>query len=195
MRWLRTGTFGTLAIMVLVATTCGRVGREPSAGGDNPVATSHIDQQAVGIYTEVIERMAGTEPRYDEIAVYERPCQTNEEAVPDHEGLTELRMSERCGPPLTTEEQAAILDRLEHLPRLRFVGDWDREMDRIFEGTGAGSGVDVVIRFAAAQPEGDRVEIYAEAFCGGLCGHGMTLVVDRTTGHWTVTGTTGEWIS
>jgi hypothetical protein len=66
-----------------------------------------------------------------------------------------------------------------------------RSRIRIFEATGAGTGPDMLIRFGRIPGEGDSLEIPASAYCGGRCGHWMTLVVRDIDGAWKVTGTTG----
>jgi hypothetical protein len=76
-----------------------------------------------------------------------------------------------------------------------FVADAKAIQDRIFEATGAGIGPDMLIRFGRISEEAGRLEIPASAFCGGLCGRWMTLVVQDADGAWKVTSTTAPWPS
>lgn len=95
-----------------------------------------------------------------------------------------------CHAPLTAEEQAALLEALADLPPLEFVSEPGRIQERIFAASGEAAGA-ALIRFGPIVGDGDRVEVEASAFCGALCGHWMTLVLERSGGEWEVTGTTG----
>jgi hypothetical protein len=80
------------------------------------------------------------------------------------------------------------LDELADLPNVRFVKNADAVTRRIFKGRIEGAGL---IEVGPIEGSGDRVEVPGQAYCGGLCGHWMTLVVERRAGGWSVTGTTG----
>ena len=183
---VRSGHIALSALAGLMLAACGGVGK-PGAGGP-----STPDQRTVGIYSAVIRYLAGTESFYDHIYVQDRPCQAEPRPVPGHEDMTEDTLTDECGPPLTEQEQRAILDRLGDLPKLEFVSDADAVQDRIFDATGAGTGDDVLIRYGRIDDQdGDRLEIPGSAYCGGVCGHWMTLIVERRGEGWAVTGTTG----
>ena len=93
-----------------------------------------------------------------------------------------------CAERLSEAEQAALLEALSDLPGVAFVDDADRVTRRIFAGDLPGAGLIAVGPIAG---DGDRVEVPGEAYCGGLCGHWMTLVIEHVDAGWTVTGTTG----
>jgi hypothetical protein len=85
-------------------------------------------------------------------------------------------------------EQTALLTALADLPHVSFVHDVDRITQRIFDGKLQGAGL---LAVGPLDGDGDRVEVPGEAYCGGLCGHSMTVVVERRPEGWAVSGTTG----
>jgi hypothetical protein len=48
-----------------------------------------------------------------------------------------------------------------------------------------------LVRLGPIRGNRSRVEVPASAYCGSLCGHWMTLVIERTEAGWEATGTTG----
>jgi hypothetical protein len=152
-------------------------GNAPGRGASGP------DPRMVAIYVIAIRYMAETETFYHRIAIDARPCA----------GVSRAQDPEKdeCDPPLGEDEQSAILARLDGDSSFRFVSDPEPVAKAIFERTGAGTGEDALLRFGPIRGDGDRVEVEASAYCGGLCGHWMTLVLERGSGGWEVTGTTG----
>jgi hypothetical protein len=166
-----------IALVAGAALLIGACGKAASPGSEG------VNEREVAIYAAVIREMAGTEEFYRQIFVYERPC--------PGAGDPERSSSDDCARPLSGEEQAAILERLKDLPPVEFVSDAKPIQDRIFNATEEGTEGDVLIRFGPAPDGENRVEVPASAYCGGLCGHWMTLVVQREDEGWKVTGTTG----
>ena len=93
-----------------------------------------------------------------------------------------------CTDRFSDAEQTALLDALADLPGIAFVHDAVRVSKQIFDGKLQGAGLLAVAPIAG---DGDRVEVPGEAYCGGLCGHWMTLVVESRPEGWVVSGTTG----
>lgn len=88
----------------------------------------------------------------------------------------------------TEAEQAAILSELADVANARFVGDAKQVENRIFEGELQGAGL---LTVGEIDGDDDRVEVGGRSYCGGLCAHWMTLVLERGPDGWSVTGTTG----
>jgi hypothetical protein len=174
-------------VLALVSLACGRVAepagdRESSADEATEAPVDRVDERTVAIYEAVIRYMNGTETWYDHLFVHDRPCEGVFEAGAKNLGP--------CEAPLTAGEQAALLEALADLPPLEFVSDPDPIVDRIFEASGDSVG-DAVIRFGPIESDGEQVEVEASAYCGGLCGHWITLGVERSGSEWEVTGHTG----
>jgi hypothetical protein len=174
-----------VVVAAFAVAACSRLPPEAPAGEPS------IDGRAIDVYAAVITYMAGTEPSGGRVYVQNRPCDSERVPIEDHEGEFTWELRDKCGSPFSEEEQQALRDLLGELRDVEFVSDWKAVQDRIFEATGAGTGSDLLIRFARAPAEGDRLEIPASAYCGGLCAHWMTLVVEQVAGAWKVTGTTG----
>jgi hypothetical protein len=55
---------------------------------------------------------------------------------------------------------------------------------------------DALVRLGPIDGDGDRVQVETSFVCGGLCGSGSKVVVERTGDDWEVTGSTGGgWIA
>ena len=198
----RRGALSAITVLALVA--CGGVGNGPSGpeAGEEPESGSTrlsptapretVDQREIGIYAAAIEAMAATEP-YDRLFVHDRPCRARDVPVKDHEDVTNSELTEACEEAFSNAERDALLADLKDLPPIRFVDDPQPVIERIFQGEGSEEprSFDGVIQFAVPRGHGDRVEVFASAYCGGLCGHWMTLVIERTAQGWQATGTTG----
>lgn len=108
-------------------------------------------------------------------------------------GLGEIGPSEKI--PQAT--QAAIADGLADLPaEITWVESWNDVP--IEENSGAvRDGDGVIVTLGNIHPtEASAVEVPSGLYCGGLCGTGMTYVVERQGEAWVVTGITGPvWIS
>ncbi len=161
------------AVLLALLLSCGRLTTGGSAAGPSPV-----DARRIGIYEAAVRGMVATESWYDPIFIDEWIC----------EGAGDPAGQEMCTERFGEAEQGALLEALADLPSVRLVADADRIVDRIFGGEVEGG---ALIRVGPISGDGDRVEVPASAYCGGLCGHWMTLVVERSGDTWEVTGTTG----
>jgi hypothetical protein len=165
----------SLAVLLLACGGLQEPGPEGPGAGADP---DPVDTRTVGVYEAVIREMVGLEGWFTRVYLYERPCP----GAGDPTGAPAP-----CNEPLPDAEQAALLEALHDLPRVEFVSDPEPVQDAIFDGPAGGA----LIRFGPIDGAGDRVEVSASAFCGGLCGHWMTLVVEGSGSEWRVTGTTG----
>lgn len=171
-----------LALFVLVAlatVSSGGLRSDGPGSGGGPAQSPEADPDRVQIYSSAFRELAATEGWFDPVLLDERIC-TDSGVSGDAD--------ETCREAFTEAEQAAILSELADLPNVRFVTDAERITDRIFEGDLQGAGL---LSVGEIDGDGDRVEVGGSAYCGGLCGHWMTLVVERGNNGWAVTGTTG----
>jgi hypothetical protein len=178
----------TLLVVALASIALSGCAGNSTAGPDGEPSQ---DTRTVDVYAAVITYMAGTEGFNGRIYVQEGPCDAERKPIEDHEGDFMWELKDRCGPPFSEAEQQAIKDRVRDLGPIEFVADAKAIQDRIFEATVVATRPDMLIRFGRIPEEGDRLEIPASAYCGGRCGHWMTLVVQDVDGAWKVTGTTG----
>jgi hypothetical protein len=172
-----------LAFLVLVglaAVSCGGLRDDGPGSGGGPTEPPEPDPDRVEIYSTAFRELAATEGWFDPVLLDARIC-------PDA-GDVGAEAEQPCREAFTEAEQAAILSELADLPNVRFVADAERITERIFEGGLQGAGL---LSVAEIDGDGDRVEVGGSAYCGGLCGHWMTLVVERGADGWAVTGTTG----
>jgi len=170
-----------LVLVALSAVSCGGLRNDGPGSGGGPTQPPEPDPDRVEIYSEAFRELAATEGWFDPVLLDERICPDSGDVGGDAE-------QRPCHDTFTEAEQAAILSELADLPNVRFVADAERISERIFEGTLQGAGL---LSVAEIDGDGDRVEVGASAYCGGLCGHWMTLVVERGAAGWAVTGTTG----
>jgi hypothetical protein len=91
----------------------------------------------------------------------------------------------------------AIVEHLADLPaEIDWVESWD-DVPLEEEGGAVRGGDGVIVTLGNIHSTGeDIVEVPSGLYCGGLCGTGMTYVVERQGDTWMVTGITGPvWIS
>jgi hypothetical protein len=108
-------------------------------------------------------------------------------------GLGEVEPSETIPPAA----QAAITDLLADLPaEITWIESWD-DAPIEEEGGAVRAGDGVIVTLGNIHPtDEDTVEVPSGLYCGGLCGTGMTYVVEREGDAWVVMGVTGPvWIS
>lgn len=169
-----------LVLVGLAAVSCGRLQDDGPGSGGGPEETNQPDPTRVEIYASAFRALAETEGWFDPIFLDERVC--------PQAGDVGGGEPEPCREAFTEAEQAAILSELADLSNVRFVSDAKRVEDRIFEGELQGAGL---LTVGEIDGDGDRVEVSGRSYCGGLCAHWMTLVLERGADGWSVTGTTG----
>ena len=176
-------TIASLGLVLLAAACTGPApaasGPAPSGGSPSQGASSP-DARRIGIYAAAFRALAETERWFDPILLDERICPRVADPMAETGGA--------CRERFTEEEQAAILERLADLGTVRFVPDGEGAMRRIFRGDLRGAGL---LTVGPIEGDGSRVEVAGRAYCGVLCAHWMTWVVERTPAGWEVTGTTG----
>jgi hypothetical protein len=163
------------------------------AGEDTPPENAAGEADAAAIYAAVVRQL------YEVDNSFEQPpnwpylyilSETDDSIT----GLGEVGPSESIPPAA----QAAIAEQLADLPaEIIWAQSWDdvpieEEGGAVREGDGA------IITLGNIHPtdEADRVEVPSGLYCGGLCGTGMTYIVERQGDTWVVTGVTGPvWIS
>lgn len=90
--------------------------------------------------------------------------------------------------PMSDELKTALLGRY---PDARFVRDPSRMQSKWIESNGTAQAGRIIYRFGPVRGSGDRVEVPASYWCGGLCAYATTLVIEQVDGRWKVTGTVG----
>lgn len=172
-------TLPLLTVLAIVAVGCGRLAsdgpKNGAAAGGEP-----IDQRKIDVYEASIRSLADTEGWFDPVLIDDRICV----GTGDPMGET----ADPCAERFSDAEQTALLAALADLPGVAFVHDADRVTQRIFDGKLHGAGL---LAVGPLDGDGDRVEVSGQAYCGGLCGHWMTLVVELGPQGWAVSGTTG----
>jgi hypothetical protein len=171
--------YAVIVLVALAAASCGGLGTDGPGSGGGPTGPS-VDRDRVEIYASAFRALAETEGWFDPIFLDERICPSAGDVMSETD--------EPCHETFTDAEKAAVLAELDDLANVRFVSDAERVQDRIFEGRLEGAGL---LTVGEIDGDGDRVEVSGSAYCGGLCGHWMTLVVERGAEGWTVSGTTG----
>lgn len=170
-----------LVLLALAVVSCGRLRDDgPASGGGQP-GLEEPDATRVEIYASAFRALAETEGWFDPVLLDERIC-------PDAGDVGGSGQPAPCTETFTDAEQAAILSELADVGDARFVADAKQVEDRIFEGELQGTGL---LTVGEIDGDGDRVEVGGRSYCGGVCAHFMTLVLERTADGWTVTGTTG----
>jgi hypothetical protein len=165
--------------LAIVATGCGRPASDGS--GNGPAAgNTPIDQRKIDVYEAAIRSLSGTEGWFDPVLIDDRICAGTGDPMSE--------TTDPCTERFLDAEQTALLTALADLPHVAFVHDAARVTQRIFDEKLQGAGL---LAVGPLDGDGDRVEVPGEAYCGGLCGHWMTLVVERGPDGWAVSGTTG----
>jgi hypothetical protein len=170
-----------LVLIGVTAVSCGRLQDDGPTSGGGPAESPQPDPDRVEIYASAFRALAETEGWFDPILLDERIC-------PEAGDVGGGGEPDPCIEAFTEAEQAAILSELDDLTSARFVADAERIQDRIFEGELQGAGL---LTVGEIDGDGDRVEVGGRSYCGGLCAHWMTLVLERGPDGWSVTGTTG----
>ena len=171
-----------LVLLALAVVSCGRLRDDgPASGGGQPAPEEHATR--VEIYASAFRALAETEGWFDPVLLDERIC-------PEAGDVGGSGQSAPCTKTFTEAEQAAILSELSDVANARFVADAEQVEDRIFEGELQGAGL-LTVGEIDDDGDSDRVEVGGRSYCGGLCAHWMTLVLERGPDGWSVTGTTG----
>jgi hypothetical protein len=146
-----------------------------------PERSSAIDERRVGIYEAALRELHSTEGWFDPVIIDERICAGvgSADAEIDHRN---------CPDWFSAEEQQALLRSLSDLPNVRFTNHAPSITRRIFHEKIKNAGLLLV---GPISGWGDRVEVAGSAYCGGLCGHWMTMVIERDEDSWTFTRTVG----
>jgi hypothetical protein len=170
-----------LVLLVLVVVSCGRLRDDGPASGGGPSGPEEPDATRVEIYASAFRALAETEGWFDPVLLDERIC-------PEAGDVGGGGQPAPCTKTFTEAEQAAILSELSDVANARFVADANQVEDRIFDGELQGAGL---LTVGEIDGDGDRVEVGGRSYCGGLCAHWMTLVLEHGPDGWSVTGTTG----
>lgn len=172
-----------LALFVLVAlatVSCGGLRSDGPGSGGGPAQSPEADPDRVRIYSSAFRELAATEGWFDPVLLDERIC-------PDVADVATADPAP-CEERFTEAEQATLLAELADFPGVRFVDDAERIRDRIFADELQGAGL---LTVGPIEGDGDRVTVGARSYCGSLCAHWMTLVIQQGPDGWAVTGTTG----
>ncbi len=135
-----------------------------------------IDQPRIDIYEAAFRGLYETEGWYDPVVIDERICA-------DAASIS----ADRCRDAFTDEEQQAVVAALSDLPSVRFTDRARAIRKRIFKGYRSAG----LLSVGPIDGAGDRVEIAGSAYCGGLCGHWMTMVLESRGRSWRFTHTVG----
>lgn len=179
-------TTAVLAIVLLTIAACGTKTAEPGGppatpSGAQPTLEPESDvQRQADIYLAVIQ---GAYPSESKLWIHDQLCADAHEAAP----------ADRCS-PMSADLQGALSDRL---PTAVFIDDPASIQERYMEGDLAmGDAGGTIWYLGPIDGSGDRVEVPASYWCGGLCASGTTHVVELVDGAWEVTGSVGPvWMS
>jgi hypothetical protein len=164
-------------VFLAVAPACA----QSVALSSGPGRSSVIDERRVGIYEAALRGLHSTEGWYDPLIIDERIC--------IGAGSADTEIDHRnCPDRFSPGEQHALLQALSDLPNVRFTSNAPHITRRIFRGEIENAGL---LSLAPISGSGDRVEVAGSAYCGGLCGHWMTMVIERKGDSWKFTGTVG----
>lgn len=155
----------------------------PSGGtrDERTASTVAQDERTVAIYEAVIRDQV--EWRGDPVWIFDRLCR----------GAGDARRGGRCPESLSQSQKRALSAALADLGPIRFVSVTDPVVDQIFAGKRG-----FLVRLGPIDGRGDRVQVAASHYCGGLCGGGSTWVVQRADAAWKVSGPapgSAVWIS
>jgi hypothetical protein len=89
---------------------------------------------------------------------------------------------------MSPELKAALQERF---PKAQFTDDPSNMQSRFVNKQGTAPAGIIVYKFGPVSGSGDRVEVPASYWCGGLCAYGTTHVVEMIDGTWKVTGSAG----
>lgn len=163
-------------LLALVTVSCAHAGSGPAEPDGGPRGP---DPTRIEIYEASFRALFETERWYDPVMLDERICP----GVGDPSNG-----ASPCEETFTEAEQDAILAELADLPRVRFVDDAERVRDRFFTDRISNTGL---LAVGPIERHGERVTVDANAYCGSLCAHWMTFVLEDDVDGWSVTGTTG----
>jgi hypothetical protein len=161
---------------LVLATGCARTAPRNVGPASDPEG---VNERMIDVYAAAIRAFAETEKWLDPVLIDDRICP--EAGKPMSEGANCIRR-------FTEAEKTALLVELADLPHVEFVSDAQAVTRRIYKGEIDGAGL---IAVGPIIGSGRRVQVSGQAYCGRLCGHWMTLVIERTATEWTVRGTTG----
>jgi hypothetical protein len=168
-----------IALVVAVSVTgCGRLDHSaaPGAGSSSP----SVDARKIAIYEAVVRSLAEF-PTERTVSIYDRVCADAGAAGG----------AKDCSSVFSQDEQAALLRALSDWPSVEFVSRTEQLEKDIFNGKGG-----MLVRLGPITEDGDKVDVPASEYCGGLCGRGGVWVVEQGSGGWSVTGSVGgTWIS
>lgn len=167
----------TAVLLALLAVSCARAGTDPASAPND--GSTGPDPTRVQIYAAAFRALFETERWYDPVLLDERICAGIADPMNDDASCDEM---------FSAAEQEAILVELADVPNVRFVDDADRVRVRIFADRTPGTGL---LAVGPIERDGALVTLEANAYCGSLCAHWMTLVLEQDADGWTVTGTTG----
>jgi hypothetical protein len=140
-----------------------------------------VDARKIAIYEAVVRSLADDFPTGSTVSIYDRVC-ANADAAGG---------AEDCSSVFSHDEQTALLRALSDWPSVEFVPRTEQLEKDIFSGNGG-----MLIRLGPIAGDGDKVDVPASDYCGGLCGQGGVWVVKQGSDGWSVTGSVGgTWIS
>jgi hypothetical protein len=169
----RTRRAWVLSAMVMLAVGCAGSG----VVHDDPASPTPSASDAIARQADIYAAIIGDGERFGDLLVVDRVCA-------DADGMA---ASHGCA-PMDPALQQALTGRLG---RVTFIHDPAPIQERLISKGGV-----IIYRFGPVSGSGDRVEVPASYWCGGLCGAGSTHVVELVNGTWSVTGSVGAgWIS
>jgi hypothetical protein len=163
------------------------------AGEDAAPEEAAAEADAAAIYAAVVRQLYEVDHSFDQPPnwPYLYILGETDDSIA---GLGEIGASESIPPAA----QEAITEMLADLPaEITWVESWD-DVPVEEEGGAVREGNGVIFTLGNIHPtdDEDTVEVPSGLYCGGLCGTGMTYIVERQGDMWVVTGVTGPvWIS
>jgi hypothetical protein len=174
-------------LIVAFAVVCGACTQSAPAPQPHETGLStpqpqetELDQRRMAIYEAAFRALYETEGWYDPMIIEHRICAGA--------GSVSAERTGTCRDIFSAEEQQEFVDTLSDLANVRFTHRAQLVTKRIFRGTGSAG----LFSVGPVVGRGDRVEVSGRIYCGGDCGHWMTMVLEKRGGSWRFTGTVGE---
>lgn len=159
---------------------------EPSAVPTATAEPADRDERTVAIYSAVIRQVitrdhtfGDTDSPFRHISVVDRSFGRRGDFVDEQRPV---------GPPFNQQVRDGLGRTLADLPPLQFVTDAEDARTKDLRPQKKRG---VILTLGAIEGDGDRVEVPNLMWCGGLCGQGLTYVVEFDHGEWEITGMTG----
>jgi len=180
-----------LSLMFAVAVLCGCTSTSKNEDDSSPAQSPAASMQAL-IYSAVVRQLITVDHTFgDVVSRAASPFQ----AVYILDGVAprspQLSLTPEGG-PFSERLKSDIISNTADLPPVEFIATVEQRIDPDSGGLTGVHNDGVVIGLGTIEPRGDDVvHVGAGFYCGGLCGHGLTYIVNKIGARWQITDTTG----